>query len=256
MAKNKCNWIIVLLLVAVALFLLNNQLGLFAVLPAGQYNSNNDCTFLTNANYGTSEEARDYKSPTTWIMADYDGDGKLGVYGHFGSKSSTADLFAGLEVVTLTENYLKVAKDTNAQDQEILLVGFGGDGESFREETGDYLPTDEMAQAMITDCNSIYGTSVSLDTGDSPFVDECNPATCDTLGCGIVNDGCGTLIDCGECANGDTGNGGTTNGGDTTNGGTTQNGVQDMGNFWEENKYLIVGAIVVIFIFAIIFKRR
>jgi hypothetical protein len=78
MAKDIKTWIIVILVIAGALFLggmyTQKQHPLFALLPAGEYSAPSDCSFITNENPYTAR-ATTYDNTGTWIAIDVNSDG-------------------------------------------------------------------------------------------------------------------------------------------------------------------------------------
>ena len=74
---------IMLLIILVFLIIISiiQKSQIFAVLPEGQYNSNSDCSFITNADYQGEQEIGDFGGAGQWISIDWDKDGFKEGYG-------------------------------------------------------------------------------------------------------------------------------------------------------------------------------
>lgn len=118
--KLKDNIPIFLVLGVILIFILPG-LGLFAILPEGQFNSNADCSFITNTDYGLDgENYMDYLYSNIWVSVDSDGDGNLEGWGSFNTVGSNVDRCSDRRLLTTTDGGLKVIMYN--ETQQILGV--------------------------------------------------------------------------------------------------------------------------------------
>ena len=77
-----------------------------------------------------------------------------------------------------------------------LLIGCGGDA-----NTSESTPSEETTQSSDSegDADETSGASEDAGTeGDAP----CEPKVCESNACGVIDNGCGLEMDCGECEGG------------------------------------------------------
>lgn len=128
--------VIVLIFVVGAFF--QKSYDIFAILPTGQYSTNSDCTFITNANFGTNGEQIDDYGGSQWIAVDWSKDGAKEGYGYYGSTSGTsADICLGKEIITYTQAGFKVVKYSASSSYNEVGICSGGIVKRFRDNDPD-----------------------------------------------------------------------------------------------------------------------
>jgi FMN phosphatase YigB (HAD superfamily) len=80
----------------------------------------------------------------------------------------------------------------------LLLVACGGGGPSHTSDS-DSAPTSDAASSGAATTTTVTTTAATMDPSTSP--DTCEPTTCVAAGktCGAIPDGCGEMLECGEC---------------------------------------------------------
>lgn len=108
--QNKNLQIIVGIIVLVALFYFLPKLNLFSILPTGECNFNSAGNFITNVNYGQTEEIEDYwNAPDSWISVN-----SIGYSARQRTYGGTSDLCANKQILTRTpKGYRVVVWNTN-----------------------------------------------------------------------------------------------------------------------------------------------
>jgi len=200
--------ILVLIFVLGAFF--QKSYGFFAILPEGQYNSNSECTFITNTDFGVNgEQFSDYGGG--WISVDWNGDGTKEGYGYYGSTSSTAaDICSGKEIITYTQVGFKVVKYNPAYNE--VGICSGGEVKRFRSSDPDAVDAILSCAGTCTenwDCSD-WSTCVSnVQTRTCTDLNNCGttslkPATTQSCiaSCTCkVDSNCNSLIDRTELGN-------------------------------------------------------
>jgi len=111
-----------LVLAGILLFMaIGPKLGLFSILPSGQYSVYGDCEFVSNVNVESSYSEFDNGA---WISIDVNGDGKLDLFGYYdsGEKTSrTAECGGGQE-----SGYSKIIDNFNSFGDDIYYKNYFG----------------------------------------------------------------------------------------------------------------------------------
>ncbi len=177
--KNTIIWVI--LIIAGIILISRADLGLFAILPEGEFNANNDCTFITNANYGANgEQVSDYSHGYTWITLDFDGDGSKEAFGRKGSVSSTGDYCKDGRIITYTPMGFRVAEKTPSQ---IMVCSSGGNEVQYYQE--DY----DIEKVPIFNCEGENGCDTdTFECDDGTFVSRNPNNNCEFYDCPVAQD--------------------------------------------------------------------
>lgn len=129
------------------IFLIGNQFGLFATLPSGQFNSNSDCSFITNVDYGLNgEEGNDYQASGGWILLDRDGDGNKEPYKWIGTRGGSGGVCDGLRVILTTDAGVEV-KEFILETFDLEQVYVCSEDGLFAEKYQDTPLTQDMINA-------------------------------------------------------------------------------------------------------------
>jgi len=73
----------------VAIVLISGNLGLFAILPSGEYNIYGDCEFITNVDLNNGDNTNNDFKDGAWITMDVNNDGEYEKYGFLEEAFST-----------------------------------------------------------------------------------------------------------------------------------------------------------------------
>lgn len=134
MAKNNIRVIVIITALIIFGMLIQKNLGLFALLPSGQYINNSDCSFLTNVISGT------YENTGAWISVG----GKA--YGKIGKSTFISNLQGATTFPFRTpENYIVF---TRSGFPDRVYIEYGSESVIFEEGQG-------VANQAILQCKSV-----------------------------------------------------------------------------------------------------